>query len=142
MLKLVLCLLLSLMGPYCYSQENLSPSSPSSLTAEEVIELKYVILGQLKAFKIYLTLKIPEQADNFQKKIDELQAILDKERLDNDQELAALERKIVTSGEYNKITSDQLQFYKNAYEVCVKADKRGFWCGVKKFFTLGGAKCH
>jgi hypothetical protein len=120
----------------------LSPSSPSSLTAEEVIELKYVILGQLKAFKIYLTLKIPEQADNFQKKIDELQAILDKERLDNDQELAALERKIVTSGEYNKITSDQLQFYKNAYEVCVKADKRGFWCGVKKFFTLGGAKCH
>ena len=104
--------------------------------------LKYKLLEQLRDFKIYLTEKIPKQADDFQKQIDSLRAILDKERLDNDAKLAALQRKLTTSEDVLTQTNQQLTFYKNGYEVCMKADKRSFWCGVKKFFTFGGSKCH
>lgn len=128
--------------PCCFSQENSTPSSPSNLTAEEVVELKYKVLEQLKDFKIYLTEKIPQKAVEYQKSLDELQKILDKERQDNDAKLAALQQKLTTAAESESITTQQLTFYKNAFEVCSTAGKRSKTCWLKKLVSFGGWKCH
>jgi aminopeptidase-like protein len=120
----------------------LTPSSPSNLTAEEVVELKYKVLEQLKKFKIYLTEKIPQQTEDFEKQFNALQELLDKERVENEAKLTSLQQKLATAAESENLTQQQLTYYKNAWELCSKAGKRSKTCWLKKLVSFGGWKCH
>jgi chromosome segregation ATPase len=124
------------------SQERSSSSNPSSLSPEEVIAIKKAAIAQLRNYKKMLTEKIPLQRAEYERNMAELRQLFAEAQKKHDDELAAMGREIQALNDANTTTEKQLEFYRNAYEVCVAAPHRSFKCWVWKVVSFGTGKCH
>ena len=86
--------------------------------------------------------KIPRQRAEHERAMLELQATFDAAEKAHATELAALERELKAATDEQITTKQMLDFYKNAYDVCVNAPHRSFKCWVWKVVSFGTGKCH
>lgn len=86
--------------------------------------------------------KIPRQQAEHARNMQTLEDLFEQAKVKHAAELAALDKQLQAATDANKLSEQQVQFYKSAYEVCVNAPKRSFGCWCKKFISFGGWKCH
>jgi hypothetical protein len=135
-MRLLLVFLLLRLTIPCVQSQDSSTSLPPPLSLEE----KQRILGQLINYVELLKKNSKSEAELSAIRSD-LRKFLDEERGNRDGlEGVSVEQLNICRAQTAEVEK-QLEFYRNAYQVCMQAGKRSKSCWVKKFVSLWLWRC-
>ena len=86
--------------------------------------------------------KVPAQRAQHERDMAELNKLLAESKAKYEAQIADLDKLLKAATDETTVTKQMVDFYKNAYEVCVNADKRSFGCWIWKIVSFGTGKCH